>query len=347
GETEETLAAIWAELLKQPRVGRHDNFFELGGHSLLAIQLLERMRLAGLHTDVRALFAAPTLAGLATAVGDESAAVTVPPNGITADTTAITPAMLPLASLSQAEIDQLLARIPGGGANVQDIYPLAPLQEGVLFHHLMAGDRDPYVLDTSFRIEGRARLDAFVEALQQVIARHDILRTCVHWEGLSQPVQLVQRRARLRVDEIEGGTDVDDRLDVREAPLLRAAVVAEEGDRWLMRIRYHHLVMDHTALEVIQHEVQALLAGQASRLAAPVPFRNYVAQARLGVSRAEHEAFFREQLGDVEEPTLPFGLDAVHGERGDLAEALLRVEDGLAAKIRAQARQHGVSAASL
>ncbi|MGN4039574.1 condensation domain-containing protein, partial [Burkholderia gladioli] len=237
----------WAELLKQPRVGRHDNFFELGGHSLLAIQLLERMRLAGLHTDVRALFAAPTLAGLATAVGDESAAVTVPPNGITADTTAITPAMLPLASLSQAEIDQLLARIPGGGANVQDIYPLAPLQEGVLFHHLMAGDRDPYVLDTSFRIEGRARLDAFVEALQQVIARHDILRTCVHWEGLSQPVQLVQRRARLRVDEIEGGTDVDDRLDVREAPLLRAAVVAEEGDRWLMRIRYHHLVMDHTA----------------------------------------------------------------------------------------------------
>uniref|UniRef100_UPI001640BA19 phosphopantetheine-binding protein n=1 Tax=Burkholderia gladioli TaxID=28095 RepID=UPI001640BA19 len=83
GETEETLAAIWAELLKQPRVGRHDNFFELGGHSLLAIQLLECMRLAGLHTDVRALFAAPTLAGLATAVGDESAAVTVPPNGIT------------------------------------------------------------------------------------------------------------------------------------------------------------------------------------------------------------------------------------------------------------------------
>ncbi|WP_208451632.1 non-ribosomal peptide synthetase [Burkholderia gladioli] len=347
GETEETLAAIWAELLKQPRVGRHDNFFELGGHSLLAIQLLERMRLAGLHTDVRALFAAPTLAGLATAVGDESAAVTVPPNGITADTTAITPAMLPLASLSQAEIDQLLARIPGGGANVQDIYPLAPLQEGVLFHHLMAGDRDPYVLDTSFRIEGRARLDAFVEALQQVIARHDILRTCVHWEGLSQPVQLVQRRARLRVDEIEGGTDVDDRLDVREAPLLRAAVVAEEGDRWLMRIRYHHLVMDHTALEVIQHEVQALLAGQASRLAAPVPFRNYVAQARLGVSRAEHEAFFREQLGDVEEPTLPFGLDAVHGERDGLGDAHHELDAKLGEQLREHARRLGVSAASL
>ncbi|MGN4225815.1 condensation domain-containing protein, partial [Burkholderia gladioli] len=122
---------------------------------------------------------------------------------------------------------------------------------------------------------------------------------------------------------------------------------AEEGDRWLMRIRYHHLVMDHTALEVIQHEVQALLAGQASRLAAPVPFRNYVAQARLGVSRAEHEAFFREQLGDVEEPTLPFGLDAVHGERDGLGDAHHELDAKLGEQLREHARRLGVSAASL
>src|SRR5690606_34049824 len=90
GETEQTLAAIWADLLKVDRVGRHDNFFELGGHSLLAVSLIARMRQAGLNTDVRALFADPTLAGLAAAVGGDSRQVPVPPNAIPAGCEVIT-----------------------------------------------------------------------------------------------------------------------------------------------------------------------------------------------------------------------------------------------------------------
>ncbi len=65
GPIEELLAGIWAEVLKLERVGRHDNFFELGGHSLMAVTLVERLARAGLKADVRALFAAPTLAELA------------------------------------------------------------------------------------------------------------------------------------------------------------------------------------------------------------------------------------------------------------------------------------------
>ena len=56
GEIEVELAAIWSELLKVERVGRHDHFFELGGHSLLAVTLIERMRQKGLQADVRSLF---------------------------------------------------------------------------------------------------------------------------------------------------------------------------------------------------------------------------------------------------------------------------------------------------
>jgi aryl carrier-like protein len=80
GEIETRLAEIWAEMLKVERVGRHDNFFELGGHSLLAVKLMERMRQQGLHADVRALFATPTLAELAATVGLQTSTIEVPPN---------------------------------------------------------------------------------------------------------------------------------------------------------------------------------------------------------------------------------------------------------------------------
>ncbi len=69
---------------------------------------------------------------------------------------------------------------------------------------------------------------------------------------------------------------------------------------------FHHLAMDHTALAVMVQEIRSLLAAQGEELAAAVPYRNYVAQALLGTSEQEHEAFFREMLGDIDEPSLPF-----------------------------------------
>jgi hypothetical protein len=99
--------------------------------------------------------------------------------------------------------------------------------------------------------------------------------------------------------------------------------------------------------EVVQSEVQAHLLGRAEELPAPQPFRNYVAQVRLGVSRAEHEAFFRELLGDVREPTAPFAVLDVRGDGAGIEEAELAVDAELAARLRARARKLGVSTASV
>ncbi|MDH1633664.1 phosphopantetheine-binding protein, partial [Pseudomonas mosselii] len=174
GVTEEVMAAIWAEVLGIEQVGRHDNFFELGGHSLLAVSLTARLRQAGLPTDVRTLFGQPTIAALAATLG-HGHQVEVPANRIPAGCTQITPDMLSLVELEPTAIERIVATVPGGAANVQDIYPLAPLQEGILYHHLSSPEHDPYVLQSRMAFASRDRLHAFIDALGKVIARHDVL----------------------------------------------------------------------------------------------------------------------------------------------------------------------------
>ena len=183
------------------------------------------------------------------------------------------------------------------------------------------------------------------------------------WDGLRQPVQVVYRHAELALKWLDldcgGAHSVAERLnaeadpehhriDVRRAPMLRAvAAYDSEQGRWLLQLPSHHLVMDHTTLELLVEEIALIQQGRADELPKPLPFRNFVAQARLGVSLEEHEAFFKEQLGGVEEPTAPFGLLDVRGDGSDIEEVRVPLAAELAQQVRQQAQRYGVSTASL
>nr|WP_038760094.1 non-ribosomal peptide synthetase [Burkholderia pseudomallei] len=362
GAKEEALAEIWRDLLQVDRISRHDNFFQLGGHSLLAISLGDMMRERGLHADVRTLFNAETLAALAAQSGTDSIDVDVPPNLIPVGAARITPDMLPLVALTQPQIDAIAQQVDGGATNVQDIYPLAPLQEGMLFHHLLHTQGDLYLEPHLLAFRTRERLERFLSALQCVIDRHDVLRTGFFWEGVPQPVQVVWRRARLPVEYVElpdGHGDVASqlearcdprrhRIDIGRAPLVHCHVAHDaRNDRWVLGVLTHHLVSDHTTLALLAEEAQAFEQGRGDALPPAVPFRNFVAHARLGTSEREHEAFFREMLGDVDEPTAPFGLLDVQGDGSAIVEHRRALAPGLSRSVRAHARRLGVSAASV
>ncbi|MDR3017497.1 MAG: amino acid adenylation domain-containing protein, partial [Delftia acidovorans] len=373
-ELEETLAGIWAEVLGVERVGRQDGFFELGGHSLLALGLLERVRAQGLRVQVRTLFQHPRLAEFAQAVLQEQQAqqgeqvageIDVPPNGIPEGCTAITPDMLTLVALDEDEIARIAQAVPGGAANIQDIYPLAPLQEGILFHHLLQSGGDVFVSPNLLGFGTREQLQSFVHSLNHVIARHDILRTAVLWEGLAGPVQVVLRQAPLQLqwpdaDEADDAHEAlvpqmleqlgshDLRLDVRRAPMIGARAAHDAGQgRWLLQLLSHHLVLDRITLDLLLQEVLRLQQGRVADLPAPVPFRRFVAQARRDVAAEAHERFFRSMLADVQEPTAAFGLLDVQGDGRGMEEARLRLDAPLAHGMRSQACAHGVSPAAL
>ncbi|PMS18374.1 hypothetical protein C0Z18_17530 [Trinickia dabaoshanensis] len=365
-DIERLIAAIWSDLLHIDRIGRHDNFFALGGHSLLAIQAIERLRRHGWPIAGRALFQHPTPAELAAALQDERAhepRIVVPPNRLAAGPQAITPDALPLADLSQAEIDHIVEHVPGGIDNVQDIYALAPLQDGILFHHLMSEAADPYLLSTQMHFADRATLDRYLAAMQRVVDRHDVLRTAFAWDGLSEAVQIVYRKARLPVETLsfdpnEGPVSEQlrqrfnadrYRMDLTCAPLLRFVLApdcATDGG-WDALVLLHHMVGDHSTLELMHAEVQAALSGREAQLLEPVPYRDLVAQARLGIPPHAHEAFFREMLADIDAPTLAYGLASVRYDGTQAIEAARTLPAALCERLRAQARRLGVGVAAL
>src|SRR5262249_30824191 len=154
--------------------------------------------------------------------------------------------------------------------------PLAPLQEGILFHHLLQSEGDAYLLRSVAAFDSRDRLDKFLAALQAVIDRHHILRTSLDWTGLRQAVAVGWRGAPLLVEEIDLGAEGDAvealmwrsdprrvRLDLRRAPLIAAYIAADrDSGEWLLGLLNHHVVSDHITLELIFAEIEALLQGR-------------------------------------------------------------------------------------
>jgi amino acid adenylation domain-containing protein len=339
GATEQAVAALWQQLLQVTELSRHDDFFALGGNSLLLTQLAEAFAQRGWTLEPGALFASPTIAMLAAAIDarhERPAAV------------------LPEADASQRAA--VAARVPGGAANLQDIYPLAPLQAGLLVQH-RALEFDPYVSRVLLEFADRARLDGFIAALQIVVARHDALRTAILWEGLPEPVQVVWRHAELPVTWPTAGATADAAslwqreplsLEVTRAPLLHIVAMPDADQlRWRVLLHLHHLVVDLHSLHIILAEVAACLRGEVAALPPAVPFRRFVADALAAAQSPLQAAFFRRMLAGLAAPTLPFGIADSRTDGSGIEEARLPLDASLAARLRVQAQRHAVLPSTL
>ncbi|WP_215544466.1 non-ribosomal peptide synthetase [Amycolatopsis sp. CA-230715] len=362
--TERLLASLWAELLgfDADRVSTEDNFFALGGHSLNITVLVARLSAAGMVARVRDVFSAPTLAALAERIdhGQDATNYAVPPNAIPDGCERITPDMLPLVELTQEQIDAIIGTVPSGAPNVQDIYPLVPAQEGILFHHLVAPDHDPYLLSALFVAENEAACARFTDAVRAVIDRNDVLRTAVLTAGLPAPVQVVYRAAPLTVrrTSLDPHRDAEEQahamladpapMAVDQAPMFRLTTAEDPNSgRYYVLLDFHHLVEDATSLQLIMEEIAVHLAGRADLLPVVAPYRDFVAHTLHQIASGDAESYFGNVLSDITEPTMPFGLTDVRGDGRRKRKLRRSLPSDLTEAVRAEAQRLHISPACL
>ncbi|MFF8457066.1 amino acid adenylation domain-containing protein, partial [Streptomyces albidoflavus] len=250
-----------------------------------------------------------------------------------------TPSDFPLARLDQAAVD----RIAGDGRNIEDVYPLTPMQSGMLFHTLAEPEGGAYFEQMSFRMDGVAAPELLERAWQHVTDHLEILRSAVVWEQVDQPLLVVRRNVTQPVahldwrglSEEEQGRALarhlaEDRelgIDLAAAPMVRIAV-ARTSDTSVRVVRTsHHVLLDGWStfqmLDELTRAYRALLAGEHPALPSRRPFGSYVEWLQ-GQDLTRAEAYWRELLDGFGQPTsLPYDRNPVATHRAQSAERLV------------------------
>ncbi len=287
---EELLAGLWSELLRAERVGIHDNFFALGGHSLLASRAISRVQEKfRVELPLQTLFEQPTVAGFAKMVEEAQA------HG----------RHLAQPELAPVARDQSLVL----SFNQQRLWFLAELEP----------DNPAYNISTAVRLYGRLQEAPLRQALQEVVARHEALRTTFESTDGS-PRQVVHDDLPMRLDQVDlrslatvaGQLEIERRVveeartsfDLTTGPLFRATLLRLRDEEYAFLLTLHHIVSDGWSVGVLIEELTALygalIAGRPSPLLPlAIQYPDYAHWQRgwlRGEVLEQHLSYWRQQL---------------------------------------------------
>jgi aryl carrier-like protein len=311
---ERVLAEIWQGVLGLERVGIQDNFFALGGDSILSIQVIARAAQAGWRLSPRQLFQHQTIAALAAvAVPVQAAEVVDRPAQLGAA------APMSLVKLSQAELERLAHTV----RDIEDMYPLSPMQQGLLFHSLASPQSGLYTTQVSCTLR-HLNVAAFIKAWEQTVQRHAVLRTSFVWAGLEVPHQVVYSSCGLPVERLDWTTlpssehrirleryleaDRTRGFDLGLAPLMRLILIRTNEHEHHFVWSHHHALLDGWSVPALIAEVvctyDALIRNETASLPARRPYRDYIAWLMNRQPR-EAESFWRKALGNFRGASSP------------------------------------------
>ncbi|MEV6247795.1 amino acid adenylation domain-containing protein [Streptomyces sp. NPDC051742] len=343
---QDLLSTLFEEILGATDVGIHDSFFELGGDSIASIELVTRARAAGLALEYRDIFEGETVAALAEAATEVVAGSDfVPAQG----------PLVPLDADEQADVEAAFA----SSGPVQEVWPLTPLQEGLLFHALYDQDKaDPYLVQAPLVLSGEVDTGRLRAAFAELLDRHASLRAGFLVRRTGTPVQVVPAGVELPwcevdlsgVDEAEHparlgrllAQDRLDRFDPVAPPLMRATLVRLSAERHVLVLTSHHILWDGWSMSRALGEVFGRGLGEGSAgLPEVVPFRDYLAWLSVQ-DQDEALTAWAAALEGLEEPTLV--APGVDGSLPSLpARTVGSLDEAAFARLESVARTRGLT----
>lgn len=296
---EEVLTKIWLKVLKLQQISVHDNFFDMGGHSLLATQVISRIRdTYQLNIPLRRLFDAPTVASLAESIE---------------------------VQLNQNQEWHTWAIAP---VTRNQNLPLSFAQQRLWFLEQLLPDSPFYNFPQTFRLFGQVNVKALEQSLNEIVRRHEVLRTTfASLDG--QPVQIIIPALSVLIHledlrslpESEKDTEIQ-RLSIEEfqqpfninrGPLLRAALIQIDAEESLLLLSIHHIVFDGWSVSVLFQELTLLYQAFANGLPSPLTeltiqyadFAVWQRQWLQGKVISEQLSYWKQQLADLPILQLP------------------------------------------
>src|SRR5690349_5976841 len=255
------------------------------------------------------------------------------------------------------------------GRQIEAIYPLSPMQQGMLFHTIYAPKSGVYFHQVQCVLEGELDTLALRNAWQRVLDRHAILRTAFVWEHRKQPLQIVHPQVILpwweedwrgmspsaQRERLEAYLERDREAGfiLSQAPLMRCALLRTGDDVYEFIWTYHHILLDGWSIALLLKEVfahyAAFLKRELLELSRPRPFQDYIAWLKRQ-NLAQAESFWRNALCGFTVPT-PLGLGRVqsnsNGDGNDYGETQVELSPELTAALNSLAAQQQLTVNTL
>ncbi len=312
-EEEKILAAIWTKILGLEKVGIDDNFFALGGDSIRSIQVQSQAKKQGLYFSIQQLFQYQTIKQLAQNL------ITLPTDATSSNTT----------QSKEAKAFELISpedrlKLPD---DVEDAYPITKLQMGMLFHREYSPEDAVYHDIFSYHLKASFNLQAFRDAIEQIMLHHPVLRTSFNLTNYSEPLQLVHQKVDipLYVEDISHLSDLEQeealanwleaekkqRFDWLQAPLLHFQIHRRSEETFQFALCCHHAILDGWSTAVMDTEIfnyyLKFLGEKVDTIkASPITsFKDFVALELETLASEKCQRYWTDKLSDSTLTMLP------------------------------------------